>query len=129
MLLEKIKTPGLSIDVTLSGRARKRPSSIRGATANAMSRWRVRKGLGTIHIFETHRSEHFVSGAPILKALTGARVFHCLIAVGTFDYADTTHEGDEFVLIQLNFSTATIGQARSLHRLQGRRETLQTALF
>ena len=42
-----------------------------------------------------------VSGAPILKELTGARVLHGPNPAETVEYADTAHEGDEFEIGQL----------------------------
>ncbi len=48
------------------------------------------------HIFETHRNEDLISGAPILAKLTGAKVLHGPNAAGTISYAETTEENDEF---------------------------------
>ncbi|MDO6823234.1 MBL fold metallo-hydrolase [Marinobacter sp. 1_MG-2023] len=54
------------------------------------------KGCRITHIFETHRNEDLISGAPILAQLTGAAVFHGPNAAGTVRYAKTTREHDEF---------------------------------
>ncbi|WP_339781557.1 MBL fold metallo-hydrolase [uncultured Marinobacter sp.] len=54
------------------------------------------EGCRVTHIFETHRNEDLISGAPILAQLTGATVFHGPNAAGTVRYAKTTRESDEF---------------------------------
>ncbi|GGY62576.1 MBL fold metallo-hydrolase [Marinobacter zhanjiangensis] len=56
----------------------------------------VKAGCRITHIFETHRNEDLISGAPVLAKLTGARVLHGPNAAGNVAYADTTHEGDTF---------------------------------
>lgn len=62
------------------------------------------EGLEITHIFETHRNEDLVSGAPILKALTGARVLHGPNPGGEVVYAETAREGDAFGIGQLKIS-------------------------
>ncbi len=57
-----------------------------------------RRGMTIRHVFETHRNEDLVSGAPILASLTGAKVWHGPNADGEVRYADTVKEGDEFTL-------------------------------
>src|SRR3546814_19877676 len=57
--------------------------------------------LEITHIFETRRNEDLVSGAPLLKELTGARVLHGPRVEGTVAYAATAREGDEFEIGQL----------------------------
>src|SRR3546814_20409868 len=59
------------------------------------------EGLEITHIFETRRNEDLVSGAPLLKELTGARVLHGPRVEGTVAYAETAREGDEFEIGQL----------------------------
>ncbi|WP_417547553.1 MBL fold metallo-hydrolase [Marinobacter segnicrescens] len=56
----------------------------------------ARAGCRITHIFETHRNEDLISGAPILANLTGARVLHGPNAAGDVAYADTAREGDTF---------------------------------
>lgn len=56
----------------------------------------AKAGCRITHIFETHRNEDLISGAPILAQLTGARVLHGPNAAGDVIYADTTREGDVF---------------------------------
>lgn len=76
MLFKKIKTPGLSHLSYLIGSGGKaavidprRDCDIYLETARA-------EGLEITHIFETHRNEDLVSGAPILSDMTDAKVFH-----------------------------------------------------
>jgi len=56
------------------------------------------RGCRIVHVFETHRNEDLVSGAPVLAGLTGARVHHGPHAAGAVVYADTVREGDGFRL-------------------------------
>ena len=101
MYFETIKTPGLSqlsYIIGAGGQAAvidpRRDCEVYVDKARA-------EGLEITHIFETHRNEDLVSGAPILKALTGARVLHGPNAAGKVAYAETTTEGDEFEIGQL----------------------------
>lgn len=54
------------------------------------------RGCRITHIFETHRNEDLLSGAPVLADLTGAAVHHGPHAEGDVVYADTVREGDCF---------------------------------
>ena len=47
------------------------------------------EGLAITHIFETHRNEDLVSGAPVLAEMTGAKVLHGPNADGEVAYAQT----------------------------------------
>ncbi|WJG10655.1 MBL fold metallo-hydrolase [Aliiglaciecola sp. LCG003] len=47
------------------------------------------------HIFETHRNEDLISGAPILSRLTGAEVLHGPNADGDVQYAKTVTQGHQ----------------------------------
>lgn len=101
MLFEKVKTPGLSHLSYVIGAGRqaavidpRRDCEIYVETARA-------EGLEVTHIFETHRNEDLVSGAPILAEITGADVFHGPNADGEVAYAQTTREGDEYKIGQL----------------------------
>lgn len=101
MLLEKIKTPGLSHLSWLVGSGGeaavvdpRRDCDIYVEKARAA-------GLRITHVLETHRNEDLVSGAPILAELTGARVLHGPNAAGDVVYADTAREGDTFAIGQL----------------------------
>ncbi|OLF37132.1 MULTISPECIES: MBL fold metallo-hydrolase [unclassified Psychrobacter] len=101
MLLEKIKTPGLSHLSYLVGSDGKaavidprRDCDIYVEKARAA-------GLKITHIFETHRNEDLVSGAPTLAKLTGATVLHGPNPEKPNTYAQTTHENDCFAIGQL----------------------------
>ncbi|PKH84618.1 MBL fold metallo-hydrolase [Psychrobacter sp. 4Bb] len=101
MILEKIKTPGLShlsYLVGSSGQAAvidpRRDCAIYVEKARAA-------GLEITHIFETHRNEDLVSGAPILAAMTGATVLHGPNPEQPVVYAETARNGDCFSIGQL----------------------------
>lgn len=103
MLLEKIKTPGLShlsYLVGSGGQAAvidpRRDCDIYIEKARA-------EGLAITHIFETHRNEDLVSGAAVLADMTGAKVLHGPNADGEVVYAQTTCEGDSYRIGQLEF--------------------------
>lgn len=55
-------------------------------------------GLEITHIFETHRNEDLISGAPILASLTGARVLHGPNPAQPVQYAQTARDGDCFAI-------------------------------
>lgn len=96
MLLRKIKTDGLShLSYLIGG----------GGTASVIDPRRDcaiyakiarKEGLEITHIFETHRNEDLISGAPVLAEMTGARVLHGPNPAGEVRYADTVREGDSF---------------------------------
>jgi len=101
MILEKIKTPGLSHLSYLVGSGSqaavidpRRDCEIYIEKARA-------EGQTITHIFETHRNEDLVSGAPILAEWTGAKVLHGPNADGEVAYAHTAREGDAFEIGQL----------------------------
>ena len=56
------------------------------------------RGCRITHVFETHRNEDLVSGAPVLAQMTGAIVHHGPNAAGNVAYAETVHDGDVFEL-------------------------------
>lgn len=96
MFVEQIKSPGLahlSYLVGDSGVAAvidpRRDISVYLESARA-------QGCRITHIFETHRNEDLVSGAPELAAATGAPVRHGPNPEGPVVYADTVHAGDDF---------------------------------
>ena len=101
MMLEKIKTPGLSHLSYLIGSGGqaavidpRRDCTIYVEKARAA-------GLKITHIFETHRNEDLVSGAPILADMTGAIVLHGPNPEQPIVYAQTVHDGDCFAIGQL----------------------------
>lgn len=101
MLLDKIKTPGLSHLSYLVGSGGKAAVIDPRRDCECYLEMARAEGLEITHIFETHRNEDLVSGAPILKALTGARVLHGPNPGGEVVYAETAREGDEFEIGQL----------------------------
>ena len=101
MLLEKIKTPGLSHLSYLIGAGRKAAVIDPRRDCECYIEMARAEGLEITHIFETHRNEDLVSGASILKDMTGARVLHGPNADGTVAYADIAREGDAFEIGQL----------------------------
>jgi len=62
----------------------------------------ARENVRITHVFETHRNEDLISGAPIVKAATGARVLHGPNPEEPVVYADTAREGDRFAIGQLS---------------------------
>lgn len=58
----------------------------------------AREGCRITHVFETHRNEDLVSGAPALGEETGARIIHGPNPAREVRYADTAREGDRFTL-------------------------------
>ncbi|SLN25417.1 MBL fold metallo-hydrolase [Oceanibacterium hippocampi] len=58
-------------------------------------------GCRITRVFETHRNEDLVSGAPILARLTGATVHHGPNPDGAVRYAETVREGDDFTFGKL----------------------------
>lgn len=101
MLLEKIKTPGLSHLSYLVGSGGKAAVIDPRRDCECYVEMARAEGLEITHIFETHRNEDLVSGASILKELTGARVLHGPNPAGAIKYADTAREGEEFEIGQL----------------------------
>ncbi|GAA5525551.1 hydroxyacylglutathione hydrolase [Microbulbifer aestuariivivens] len=96
MFVEPIKSPGLAQISYLIGDAceaavidPRRDCEIYIALAR-------QRGCRITHIFETHRNEDLLSGAPILAQLTGASVHHGPDAAGDVRYAQTVREGDDF---------------------------------
>ncbi|EAQ29735.1 hydrolase [Erythrobacter sp. NAP1] len=101
MILEKIKTPGLSHLSYLIGSGGKaavidprRDCEIYVEKARA-------QGLEITHIFETHRNEDLITGSPILAQMTGATVLHGPNPAGEVTFAKTAKKGDTFEIGQL----------------------------
>ena len=102
MLFEKIKTPGLShLSYLIGSNGQAAVIDPRRDCAIYVDKARA-AGLEITHIFETHRNEDLVSGAPILAKLTGAVVLHGPNPERPVLYADTTREGDSFAIGQLD---------------------------
>ncbi len=96
MLLEKIKTPGLahlSYFLSADGEAAvidpRRDIDVYLDLARA-------NGAIIKHVFETHRNEDLISGAPLIKQATGAEVWHGPNPEQVIRYAQETREGQVF---------------------------------
>ncbi|MGB6927259.1 MBL fold metallo-hydrolase [Psychrobacter sp.] len=101
MLLEKIKTPGLShLSYLVGSGGQAAVIDPRRDCAIYVEKARA-AGLKITHIFETHRNEDLVSGAPILAAMTGATVLHGPNPEQPVVYAETVRNGDCFSIGQL----------------------------
>ena len=101
MLLEKIKTPGLShLSYLVSSGGQAAVIDPRRDCAIYVEKSRA-AGLEITHIFETHRNEDLVSGAPMLAAMTGATVLHGPNPEQPVVYAETVRNGDCFSIGQL----------------------------
>jgi hydroxyacylglutathione hydrolase len=101
MLFKKIKTPGLSHLSYLIGSGGKAAVIDPRRDCDIYLEMARAEGLEITHIFETHRNEDLVSGAPILAAMTDAKVFHGPNAGGDVVYASTTRGGESFEIGQL----------------------------
>lgn len=98
MLLEKIKTPGLShLSYLVGANGQAAVIDPRRDCAIYLEKARA-AGLEITHIFETHRNEDLVSGAPILARMTGAKVLHGPNPAEPVVYANTAREGDCFAI-------------------------------
>ena len=101
MLLEKIKTLGLShLSYLVGSGGQAAVIDPRRDCAIYVEKARA-AGLEITHIFETHRNEDLVSGAPILAAMTGATVLHGPNPEQPVVYAETVRNGDCFSIGQL----------------------------
>ena len=96
MLLEKIKTPGLahlSYFLSSAGEAAvidpRRDIDVYLDLARA-------NGAVIKHVFETHRNEDLISGAPLIKQATGAEVWHGPNPERAIRYAQEAREGRVF---------------------------------
>src|SRR3546814_9204345 len=76
MLLDKIKTPVLAHLSYIAGSGGKAAVIDPRRDCECYVEMARAEGLEITHIFETRRNEDLVSGAPLLKELTGASVLH-----------------------------------------------------
>lgn len=96
MILEKIKSDGLSHLSYFLG------SGSQAAVIDPRRDIEVyldlarRNGMRIVHIFETHRNEDLVCGAPALAEATGAKVWHGPNPAEPIVYAETARDGDLF---------------------------------
>ncbi|MEE2565896.1 MBL fold metallo-hydrolase [Hyphobacterium marinum] len=101
MYLEKIKTDGLShLSYILGSDGQAAVIDPRRDCDIYLERARAR-GLEITHIFETHRNEDLISGAPALAAQCDAKILHGYDPKAPVAYADTAREGDRFSIGQL----------------------------
>lgn len=101
MLLEKIKTPGLShLSYLIGSGGKAAVIDPRRDCAIYLDKARS-EGLEITHIFETHRNEDLVSGSAILAAMTGAKILHGPNPDEQIVYAETAREGERFQIGRL----------------------------
>ncbi len=104
MLLEKIKTPGLShLSYLIGSQGKAAVIDPRRDCEIYVERARA-EGLEITHIFETHRNEDLITGSPVLAKMTGARVLHGPNPADEIVFADTAREGDVFEIGKLRIS-------------------------
>ncbi len=96
MFIEKIKTEGLAHLSYLIGAGGKAAVIDPRRDCEIYVEMAAARDCRITHIFETHRNEDFVSGAPVLKEMTGAAALHGPDADGEVAYAQTIREGDAF---------------------------------
>ncbi|MAB13256.1 rhodanese-like domain-containing protein [Parvibaculum sp.] len=96
MFVEKIKTEGLAHLSWLIGDGTEAAVIDPRRDCAVYAEMAHRRGCRITHIFETHRNEDLVSGAPDLAAITGARVHHGPDDKLDVTYAETVREGDHF---------------------------------
>jgi len=96
MFVERIKTEGLAQLSYLIGDGSEAAVIDPRRDCEIYANKARERGCRITHIFETHRNEDLISGAPILAAMTGAAVHHGPHAAGEVVYADTVCEGDGF---------------------------------
>ncbi|WP_237068226.1 MBL fold metallo-hydrolase [Microbulbifer guangxiensis] len=96
MFVESIKSPGLAQLSYLIGDGSEAAVIDPRRDCEIYAQMARERGCRITHIFETHRNEDLISGAPILAELTGAAVHHGPNPAGEVTYADTVREGDEF---------------------------------
>ncbi|SDZ77628.1 MBL fold metallo-hydrolase [Microbulbifer marinus] len=96
MFVESIKTPGLAQLSYLIGDGNEAAVIDPRRDCDDYAQMARQRGCRITHIFETHRNEDLISGAPILSEITGAPVHHGPNAAGDVTYADTVREGDTF---------------------------------
>ncbi len=89
MFVETIKSDGLAHLSYLIGNAGQAAVIDPRRDCETLCRAGAARGCRITHIFETHRNEDLVSGAPILAELTGAPVHHGPNAAGEVVYART----------------------------------------
>lgn len=98
MFVEKVKSDGLAHLSYIIGDGRSAAVVDPRRDCQVYVDLASRQGAHITHIFETHRNEDLVSGAPVLADWTGAGVYHGPNAAGNVAYAETVADGAEFRL-------------------------------
>ena len=101
MFIEKIKSEGLAQLSYLIGDGNEAAVIDPRRDCEIYAQMARERGCRITGIFETHRNEDLISGAPILAKITGAPVHHGPNAAGEVAYANTVAEGDRFTFGQL----------------------------
>ncbi|WP_237060810.1 MBL fold metallo-hydrolase [Microbulbifer sediminum] len=101
MFVESIKSPGLAQISYLIGDGSEAAVIDPRRDCEIYAKIAREKGCRITHIFETHRNEDLISGAPILSDITGAPVHHGPNPADEVVYADTVREGDSFSFGQM----------------------------
>jgi hydroxyacylglutathione hydrolase len=96
MIIEKIKSEGLAHLSYLIGDGNEAAVIDPRRDCAVYVEMAASRGLRITHIFETHRNEDLISGAPALAELTGAPVHHGPNPAQPIRYAETVREGDCF---------------------------------
>lgn len=96
MIIERVRTPGISHYSYLVGSGTAAAVIDPRRDTDEYLAIAEKNALSITHIFETHRNEDFVSGAPELAWLTGAKIFHGHSF--PFQYGSPAREGDIFSL-------------------------------
>lgn len=96
MFIEKIKSDGLAHLSYLLGDGGEAAVVDPRRDCETYVEIAAARGCRITHVFETHRNEDLVSGAPILAGLTGAQIHHGPNPAGAVAYAGTVREGDAF---------------------------------
>ncbi|EKV31961.1 Metallo-beta-lactamase family protein [Caenispirillum salinarum AK4] len=95
MFIEKVKSEGLAhLSYVVGGGVK---AAVIDPRRDCEDYIRIARDNGATitHIIETHRNEDYVSGAPVLAGMTGARVLHGPHADADIPYAETAPEGTE----------------------------------
>ncbi|WP_031556396.1 MBL fold metallo-hydrolase [Parvularcula oceani] len=98
MILEKIKSDGLAHLSYFLGSGSEAAVIDPRRDIEAYLDLARRNGMRIVHIFETHRNEDLVSGAPALASVTGAKIWHGPNPAEPIVYADTARQGDGFAV-------------------------------
>jgi hydroxyacylglutathione hydrolase len=98
MFVQKIESPGLAHMSWIVGSVSQAAVIDPRRDCEVYVEAATRRGAAITLILETHRNEDLISGAPILAAMTGAKVFHGPNPAKPVQYAETAREGNSFRL-------------------------------